>query len=225
MAPDTLSFIYLIINASIVVKIVIFILVLASIVSWTMIFSKYSILKVMYRRANDFENDFWHSEDIAPLFSRISKEDYQEIGIERIFIVGFKEFARLRKQDKINADRILEGAQRNMRIQTSRELDLLETNLSFLATVGSTSPYIGLFGTVWGIMNSFQALGNVQQATISMVAPGISEALIATALGLFAAIPAVIAYNRFSHDIQRLLNRYDNFTEEFLSILQRHTYK
>ena len=141
--------------------------------------------------------------------------------MERIFEAGFKEFARLRKQDGISSEAVMEGAQRAMRVALSREVDFLETHLSFLATVGSTSPYVGLFGTVWGIMNSFRSLGTVQQATISMVAPGIAEALVATAMGLFAAIPAVIAYNRFSHDIDRLAIRFESFMEEFSNILQR----
>ncbi|BDZ74119.1 hypothetical protein GCM10025856_18380 [Methylophaga marina] len=140
--------------------------------------------------------------------------------MEGIFEVGFKEFVRLKKSST-DSNYVLEGAQRVMRISLAREIDQLETSLPFLATAGSTSPYIGLFGTVWGIMNSFRALGNVQQATLSMVAPGISEALIATAMGLFAAIPAVIAYNRYSNEVERLINRYDTFLEEFSSILQR----
>jgi biopolymer transport protein TolQ len=144
--------------------------------------------------------------------------------MEKIFEAGYKEFSRLQKQKNIDPEVILDGAQRSMRIAMNKEVDHLETNLSFLATVGSTSPYIGLFGTVWGIMNSFQALGTVQQATIAMVAPGISEALIATAMGLFAAIPAVIAYNRYSNDAERLINRYDNFLEEFAAILHRHAH-
>ena len=144
--------------------------------------------------------------------------------MEKIFGAGYKEFSRLQKQESIDPEAVLDGAQRSMRIAMNKEVDHLETNLSFLATDGSTSPYIGLFGTVWGIMNSFQALGTVQQATISMVAPGISEALVATAMGLFAAIPAVIAYNRYSNDVERLINRYDNFLEEFSSILHRHAH-
>ena len=144
--------------------------------------------------------------------------------MEKIFEAGYKEFSRLQKQEGIDPEAILDGSQRSMRIAMNKEVDHLETNLSFLATVGSTSPYIGLFGTVWGIMNSFQALGTVQQATISMVAPGKSEALVATAMGLFAAIPAVIAYNRYSNDVERLINRYDNFLEEFSSILHRHAH-
>ena len=145
--------------------------------------------------------------------------------MERIFHAGFKEFARLRGRQEFEARDLLTGTERAMRIELGREVEYLELNLSFLATVGSTSPYIGLFGTVWGIMNSFRALGNVQQATISMVAPGIAEALIATAMGLFAAIPAVIAYNRFAHDVERLHNRYDAFVEEFSTILQRQVHR
>jgi len=144
--------------------------------------------------------------------------------MEKMFEAGFKEFARLRTQSNKDPDAMLESAQRAMRIAMNKEVDYLETSLSFLATVGSTSPYVGLFGTVWGIMNSFRALGNVQQATIAMVAPGIAEALIATAMGLFAAIPAVIAYNRYSNDVERLINRYDIFLDEFLSILHRHAH-
>ena len=144
--------------------------------------------------------------------------------MEKIFEAGFKEFARLHKQEGIDPEAVLAGAQRAMRVVLNKEVEALETNLSFLATVGSTSPYVGLFGTVWGIMNSFRALGNVQQATIAMVAPGIAEALIATAMGLFAAIPAVIAFNRFSNDVERLINRYDTFSEEFASILHRHAH-
>jgi biopolymer transport protein TolQ len=144
--------------------------------------------------------------------------------MERIFEAGFREFARLRKREGIDPRAILEGAQRSMRVALNREIEELEHSLSFLATVGSVSPYIGLFGTVWGIMNSFQALGNVHQATLGMVAPGISEALVATAMGLFAAIPAVIAYNRYSSDLDRLFSRYDMFLEEFSSILQRQVH-
>ncbi len=218
------SFLDLILNASLLVQFVMFLLVMASVVSWAMIFHKRKFLKQAKQYANKFESDFWSVEDLSPLYTRISNSRYEPMGMEKIFEAGFKEFVRLRKQEHIEPEAVLDGAQRSMRIATNKEMDQLETNLSFLATVGSTSPYIGLFGTVWGIMNSFQALGAVQQATISMVAPGISEALIATAMGLFAAIPAVIAYNRFSYDVERLINRYDNFTEEFASILHRHAH-
>jgi biopolymer transport protein TolQ len=223
MSTD-LSFVHLIINASVLVQLVMLLLIIASLVSWTMIFNKRVVLNKARREANQFEERFWSLEDLSPLYSRISNQRYQASGMEKIFEAGFKEFARLRKQGSIDADAVLEGAQRSMRIAMNKEIDSLETNLSFLATVGSTSPYVGLFGTVWGIMNSFRALGNVQQATIAMVAPGIAEALIATAMGLFAAIPAVIAYNRYSNDVERLISRYEIFTEEFLSILQRHAH-
>jgi len=218
------SFIDLILNASLVVQLVMLILVLASVISWTMIFNKRLLLKHSKNDADTFEERFWSSEDLSPLFNRITTGRYESSGMEKIFEAGYKEFSRLQKQESIDPEAILNGAQRSMRIAMNKEVDHLETNLSFLATVGSTSPYIGLFGTVWGIMNSFQALGTVQQATISMVAPGISEALVATAMGLFAAIPAVIAYNRYSNDVERLINRYDNFLEEFSSILHRHAH-
>lgn len=158
------------------------------------------------------------------MFNRINAHSYDATGMERIFHSGFKEFARLRGQSGIAAAAVLDGSERAMRIALSREIDLLELHLSFLATVGSTSPYVGLFGTVWGIMNSFRALGNVHQATLALVAPGIAEALIATAMGLFAAIPAVIAYNRYANDVERLHNRYDTFIEEFAAILRRQVH-
>lgn len=223
MTPDH-SFIELILNASLLVQFVMLILALASLVSWTMIFNKRFLLKRGKQDAEIFEERFWSVEDLTPLYTRITAKRYEPSGMERIFEAGFKEFARSQKLDNIDAETIVDGSQRAMRIAMNKEMDHLETNLSFLATVGSTSPYIGLLGTVWGIMNSFQALGTVQQATISMVAPGISEALIATAMGLFAAIPAVIAYNRYSYDVERLISRYDNFMEEFASILHRHAH-
>ncbi len=218
------SFIDLILNASLLVKFVMLILVMASLVSWAMIFNKRRLLKHAKNEADLFEERFWSVEDLNPLYTRVSAKYYAPSGMENIFEAGFKEFARSQKQDNIDPEAGVDNAQRAMRIAMNKEVDDLETNLSFLATVGSTSPYIGLFGTVWGIMNSFQALGGVQQATIAMVAPGISEALIATAMGLFAAIPAVIAYNRYTYDVERLLNRYDNFMEEFTSILHRHAH-
>ena len=219
-----LSFIHLIANASLLVQLVLLALVLASVVSWAMIFNKRVSLNKAKREADEFEDQFWVLEDLTPLYTKVSAKRYQPSGMEKIFEAGFKEFARLHKQDGIDPEAVLAGAQRSMRIVLNREVEALETNLSFLATVGSTSPYVGLFGTVWGIMNSFRALGNVQQATIAMVAPGIAEALIATAMGLFAAIPAVIAFNRFANDAERLINRYDTFSEEFSSILHRHAH-
>jgi biopolymer transport protein TolQ len=210
-----LSFIHLITNASPVVQLVMLALLAASVVSWSMIFSKRVLLNKAKKEADRFEEIFWSSEDLTPLYNRISKKRGGAVGMEKLFDAGFKEFARVRNAAKKDTDAMLESVHRSMRIAMNKEVDYLETNLSFLATVGSTSPYVGLFGTVWGIMNSFRALGNVQQATIAMVAPGIAEAL-------FAAIPAVIAYNRYSNDVERLINRYDIFLEEFLSILHRH---
>jgi biopolymer transport protein TolQ len=219
-----LSILTLIWEASAVVQIVMFILMMASVVSWTYIFSKYREIRRAEETSEDFEERFWSGVDLADLYRELVHEDYETEGMENIFLAGFKEFARLRQQPGITPDAVVEGAQRGMRVALSRELDRLDERLPFLATVGSTSPYIGLFGTVWGIMNSFRALGAVKQATLAMVAPGISEALVATAMGLFAAIPAVMAYNRYSTHIGRLANRYETFTEEFLSLLHRQAH-
>lgn len=219
-----LSFLHLILNASLLVQLVMLSLVITSFVSWTMIFNKRVMLSKAIKAADTFEGQFWSLEDLSPLYNRVSNSRKPVTGMEKIFEAGFKEFAKLRGQENTQPDAVIEGAQRAMRIAMNKEIDILETNLSFLATVGSTSPYIGLFGTVWGIMNSFRALGNVQQASISLVAPGIAEALIATAMGLFAAIPAVIAYNRYSNDVERLISRYDIFMDEFSSILHRHAH-
>lgn len=215
-----LSIITLIAEASLIVKLVMLVLVMISFYSWLIIFRKRGELAKAKRDADNFEDKFWSGNELNRLYDDISSRPHTSRGMEGIFEVGFKEFVRLKKSST-DSNYVLEGAQRVMRISLAREIDQLETSLPFLATAGSTSPYIGLFGTVWGIMNSFRALGNVQQATLSMVAPGISEALIATAMGLFAAIPAVIAYNRYSNEVERLINRYDTFLEEFSSILQR----
>ena len=224
MSTD-LSLFALALNASLVVQLVMALLGLASLVAWTMIFRKHFVLGRATRAANAFEDQFWSGIDLVEVFNRIDIRRTGAAGMERIFHAGFKEFARLRGQKAVEARDVLTGTERAMRIALGREVEHLELNLSFLATVGSTSPYIGLFGTVWGIMNSFRALGNVQQATIAMVAPGIAEALIATAMGLFAAIPAVIAYNSFAHDVERLHNRYDAFVDEFSTILQRQAHQ
>lgn len=216
-----LSLVELVLNASILVQLVMLLLLVASMVSWTMIFRKHATVKHARNSAEEFEEQFWSGQDLVSMFNRINSHAYDATGMERIFHSGFKEFARLRAQTGIEAAAILDGSERAMRIALSREIDLLELHLSFLATVGSTSPYVGLFGTVWGIMNSFRALGNASQATLALVAPGIAEALIATAMGLFAAIPAVIAYNRYANDVERLHNRYDTFIEEFAAILRR----
>ncbi len=221
---SNLSLFILMRDASTVVQIVMFILVLASILSWAYIFSKYREIRRAVKSSQEFEERFWSGIDLADLYRQLSREDYETEGMENIFLSGFKEFAKLRQQTSIAPDAVVEAAQRGMRVALSRELELLDEHLPFLATVGSTSPYIGLFGTVWGIMNSFRALGSAKQATLAMVAPGISEALVATAMGLFAAIPAVMAYNRYSTDIGRLANRYEAFTEEFLSVLHRQAH-
>jgi len=202
------------------VKLVMLALLAISVYSWLLIFKKRNELIQAKQDADSFEDKFWSGNELNKLYEDISSRPHASRGMEGIFEVGFKEFVRLKKSGPDSAI-VLEGAQRVMRISLAREVDQLEMSLPFLATAGSTSPYIGLFGTVWGIMNSFRALGNVQQATLGMVAPGIAEALIATAMGLFAAIPAVIAYNRYSHEVERLINRYDTFLEEFSSILQR----
>ena len=215
-----LSMITLISEASLVVKLVMLALLAISIYSWLLIFKKRNELIQAKQDADSFEDKFWSGNELNKLYEDISSRPHASRGMEGIFEVGFKEFVRLKKSAS-ESGMVLDGAQRVMRISLAREVDQLEMSLPFLATAGSTSPYIGLFGTVWGIMNSFRALDNVQQATLGMVAPGIAEALIATAMGLFAAIPAVIAYNRYSHEVERLINRYDTFLEEFSSILQR----
>lgn len=223
MSAD-LSFFSLIMGASVVVQLVMLLLLSVSVMSWTMIFRKRSALIEARVDADQFEDNFWSGGDLATLYHKVASRGDELRGLANIFVAGFKEFTRLRKRSGGDPMAVLEGAQRSMRVALSREIDDLETHLSFLATVGSTSPYVGLFGTVWGIMNAFRGLGNAQQATLAMVAPGIAEALIATAMGLFAAIPAVIAYNRYSNDVERLENRYDNFLEEFSSILQRQAH-
>lgn len=216
------SFISLIMGASPVVKVVMVLLLLASIVSWNYILRKAAVIKLAKRAADDFEKRFWSGGDLNDIYRSVVQRRQPATGMENIFESGFKEFARLRKQPNSKPMEVLEGSQRAMRVSLARELDELDLHLSFLATVGSTSPYVGLFGTVWGIMNSFRSLGSVEHATLALVAPGIAEALIATAMGLFAAIPAVIAYNRFANDVERLDSRYDTFMEEFSSILHRH---
>jgi len=215
-----LSMITLVSEASFLVKLVMLSLLAISLYSWLLIFRKREELSQAKIDADSFEDKFWSGNELNKLYEDIASSPASSRGMEGIFEVGFKEFVRLKKSAP-EQGLVLEGAQRVMRISLAREIDQLEMSLPFLATAGSISPYIGLFGTVWGIMNSFRALGNVQQATLAMVAPGIAEALIATAMGLFAAIPAVIAYNRYSHEVERLINRYDTFLEEFSSILQR----
>jgi biopolymer transport protein TolQ len=214
----------LVFHASAVVQLVILLLLLASVLSWTLIFDRARVLKRARRMADEFEQRFWAGGDLADLYHALERDRGGPRGMAAIFQSGFREFARLRKGGQSDAMALIQGAQRAMRVTLNREMDVLENNLSFLATVGSTSPYVGLFGTVWGIMHAFHSLSNVKQATLAMVAPGISEALVATAIGLFAAIPAVVAFNRYSADAERLNNRYDDFLEEFSSILQRQAH-
>lgn len=196
-------------------------LVLASVVSWAIIFAKSRQISRATRQATAFENEFWSGADANQMYQHIRSREGQDLsGLETVFERGFAEYARLVNETN-DSDTVVDGSHRAMRIALSRETDSIEQHLPFLATVGSIAPYVGLFGTVWGIMNSFTALANVEQATLAMVAPGIAEALIATAIGLFAAIPAVVAYNRLSNMAERLLNRYDNFMDEFAAVLQR----
>ena len=214
-----LSFVNLILHASIVVQAVVLMLVLLSLWSWWQIFLKMFQLRRAARDTDRFEDEFWKGGDLAELYQRTSQSRTGS-GMDHIFTAGFREYAKHRKQGSASAV-TLDSARRAMRAAYQREIDALDANLAGLATVGSVSPYIGLFGTVWGIMNAFRGLANVSQATLANVAPGIAEALIATAIGLFAAIPAVIGYNRYTHDVDRLASRYETFIEEFSNILQR----
>jgi biopolymer transport protein TolQ len=218
---DPHSVLSLLLAAGPVVKAVIVMLLLASLVSWTIIFRKRRLLSQAESEANKFEGTFWSGGDLGKLYRAIGTSNKPAVGMESIFEAGFGEFTRLRGQS-VPAAELLEGVRRTMRVAQLREIDRLEESLATLATVGSTSPYVGLFGTVWGIMGAFQGLGNAQQATLAMVAPGIAEALIATAAGLFAAIPAVVAYNRYADKMSRLELRYDAFMDEFSTLLQRH---
>ena len=223
---ETQSIWSLILEASPVVQLVMLSLMLASIVSWTMILQRTTVFRRAHRELLVFEEEFWSGVDLGQLYrvgsTRAEGETIE--GVEAIFRAGFKEFSRLRQQGNVESDAIMAGAERAMRIALAREEEYLEKHLPFLANVGSASPYVGLFGTVWGIMNSFRGLANMHQATLASVAPGISEALIATAMGLFAAIPAVITYNRFSARVDMLVGRYENFADEFSSILHRQVH-
>ncbi|MBK1695172.1 protein TolQ [Chromatium weissei] len=216
-----LSLLDVILHASLIVQLVLLVLLLASVLSWTMIFDRARIFAAARQSASAFEEQFWSGGDLGALYKELNQKQRQPRGLPAIFCAGFKEYVRMRKSEDSDVATLLHSTERAMRVALSRELDRLESNLAFLATIGSTSPYIGLFGTVWGIMQSFHALGNVEQATLALVAPGISEALIATAMGLFAAIPAVIAYNRYANQVERLANRYEEFMDEFVAVLQR----
>lgn len=218
---NDLSILRLIAEATIVVQAVMALLLAASIYSWGIIFRKRKVLRSASDDLQRFDREFWSGGDLAALYKSIEARG-RASGIDSIFQAGFREFARLKQQGVDSADVLLEGARRAMKAQQIKEIENLEQGLSNLATVGSTSPYVGLFGTVWGIMHAFVGLGSAQQATLATVAPGIAEALIATAIGLFAAIPAVVAYNRYADQVWRLESRYDAFMEEFSTILQRH---
>jgi len=219
-----LSLITLISNASVVVKLVLILLLGMSVASWWFIFRKAFVIRSTRRKAEDFERTFWSGSDLNSLFQSIVSSRRPAGSMERIFEAGFREFVKLRKQTTLAVASVMDGTRRAMRAAYQREMDYLDAHLAFLATVGSVSPYIGLLGTVWGIMHAFRGLANVQQATLANVAPGIAEALVATAIGLFAAIPAVVAYNRYAHDIDRLAIRFETFIEEFSNILQRQAH-
>lgn len=223
--PENASLWYFISHADIAVQLVIITLILASILSWTLIFQRTSLYKKTQQQAKAFESTFWSGVNLDELYQQSSKHHKDLTGLGAIFYAGYSEYRRLDQYGNTHPDALLDGADRAMRLAIADEMDELEHHLPFLATVGSTSPYIGLFGTVWGIMTSFHALGQVQQASIAMVAPGISEALIATAIGLFAAIPAVMAYNKFSHQLERIDRQYMTFHEELLRLLHRQAHQ
>jgi biopolymer transport protein TolQ len=217
-----LSIYTLVIQASVVVQVVMAGLALASLASWTVIFGKLFGLRRVRNANDDFEREFWAGKNLNDLYNEATKHADKAAPMERIFASGMREFLKLREKRVADAQALLDGARRAMRASFQREVDAVESNLSFLASVGSVSPYVGLFGTVWGIMHAFVGLSNMQQVTLATVAPGIAEALVATAIGLFAAIPAVIAYNRFARDIDRIAIQLETFIEEFSNILQRN---
>jgi biopolymer transport protein TolQ len=215
-----LSIIQLVLNASWVVQAIMVLLLTVSVISWYYIFQKLFTIKQARRQTDEFERAFWSRPDLNALYQSAVNARHRTGTLERVFEAGFRDFVKL-KQQRVDASDLIDGARRAMRATYQRELDYLESHLAFLASVGSVSPYVGLLGTVWGIMHAFRGLANVSQATLASVAPGIAEALVATAIGLFAAIPAVVAYNRYSHDIERLAVRFESFMEEFSNILQR----
>ena len=219
-----LSILSLITNASVLVQAVMALLAIVSLMSWTFIFRKWFAIRKARIETEQFERDFWSGNDLNSLYQSATNYRHGSGALERIFEAGMREYLKVKAQKNADAATMIDGARRAMRATYQREMDVLESHLAFLASVGSVSPYVGLFGTVWGIMNSFRGLANVQQATLANVAPGIAEALVATAIGLFAAIPAVVAYNRYAHDIDRLAIRFESFIEEFSNILQRQTH-
>ena len=216
-----LSIVDLVIHASLLVKLVMALLSVVSLMSWYWIFRKWFAIRDARSRTDDFERDFWSGGDLNALYESAKNDRHHAGALERIFAAGFREFSKLRGQKALDPAIVVDGARRAMRATCQREVDELDAHLAFLASVGSVSPYVGLFGTVWGIMHAFRGLANVSSATLAAVAPGIAEALVATAIGLFAAIPAVVAYNRFAHDVDRISVRFESFMEEFSNILQR----
>lgn len=213
------SFLHFVTQAGPLVKAVMGILLVTSIWSWAIILQRWLMIRARRRQSRRFEKLFWSGQEVATVFSDLKSK--KTLGLARVFVQGYNEYLKLKSNTGRSADDLVAGVKRAMQIATAKELDQIEQQLSFLATIGSTAPYVGLFGTVWGIMGAFQALGKVQQATIAMVAPGISEALVATALGLFVAIPAVVAYNRLTTTVNRLANQWHIFQDEFVSILYR----
>jgi len=219
-----ISILALIWNASVIVQLVMALLLIVSFMSWYFIFRKYFTIRRADSQTDQFERDFWSGSDLNALYQSAVNNRHGTGSLERIFEAGFREFLKLRNQRATDPGMFVDGARRAMRATYQREMDRLESHLAFLASAGAVSPYVGLLGTVWGIMHAFRGLANVQQATLAAVAPGIAEALVATAIGLFAAIPAVVAYNRFSHDVDRLAVRFESFTEEFSNVLQRQAH-
>lgn len=219
MGAQDLSILSLITQASIIVQLIMLLLLGLSFLSWWYIFSKIFAIRTAKKYTDDFEKIFWSGSDLQVLYEQVQRKNSR--GMEKIFEAGLSEFTKLRRQAGMELSDVMDGTRRAMRAACQRELDLLDAHNAFLASVGSVSPYIGLLGTVWGIMNAFRGLANVGQATLAHVAPGIAEALVATAIGLFAAIPAVVAYNRFAYETDQLANRFDSFIEEFSNILQR----
>lgn len=221
-SADKMSILSLVLEASFIVQLVMLMLLLASVVSWSIIYKKVRVLRKETKLTKEFEDQFWAGGSMQNLYNQWGSDTKNASGMSEIFVSGYREYQRLSERGYANKNDLLDAVQRAMRVELSREIDHLESQIPTLATIGSTSPYVGLFGTVWGIMNSFRALGlSTQQATVASVAPGIAEALVATAMGLFAAIPAVIAYNRFNTQVEKLIAQYEIFMEEFVSIINR----
>lgn len=217
-----MSILHLVLNASLVVQGVMLLLMIVSIASWAVIFKKLFAIKKVKSQNEEFERGFWSGSSLNDLFAAATKNASQGGPMERIFASGMREYQKLRERRIADPGTLLDGARRAMRASFQREMDVIESNLSFLASVGSVSPFVGLFGTIWGIMHAFNGLASLQQVTLATVAPGIAEALVATAIGLFAAIPAVVAYNRFARDLDRIAIQQETFIEEFSNILQRN---